>query len=552
MKRYLILTFFGGVAFISLFVSFQKSESILTLKHQSTLDVFFSARQIEDELDRNVLKSRSFLLLTYDTMAGAGREVEKICVDLKSGELGLFHALDPVLDQNINNYCTAFEKKIEHIELFKSKNAVFKNSVYYLQQIATEENAESTTKEQKADTQLQVKLIKLSLAYSLIANEATKKELAATISKFDALSEAATASSESLSSIALHANTILKIKETIDTLTDEIIYSESSSLLEKVRNSYFIDYAKSESTASQFRMFLFILCAVFLSFLLFNIIQLWKSALKLAEANENLEHKVRERTQDLEESKKKIIQQQQSLISSAKMSSLGEMAGGIAHEINTPLAIISLRAEQLEEGLTDGSIGNEEILHILEVIKKTAGRIGKIISGLRFFARDGKGLPTQEVSLVHLVQETFSFCSEKFSSHGVQLEIKDNCGNGAEVDCRSIEISQVILNLLNNSFDAVCENEEKWIRVELTDRQDFIEISVVDSGKGISSEIIEKIMQPFFTTKEIGKGTGLGLSLSKGIVESHQGKFYVDTNVPNTCFTLLLPKKATEVWTEAA
>src|SRR5690606_24382258 len=97
-----------------------------------------------------------------------------------------------------------------------------------------------------------------------------------------------------------------------------------------------------------------------------------------------------------------------------------------------------------------------------------------------------------------------------------------------KLSCRVIQLSQVILNLLGNSHDAICEQTVgKWIKVEVSETgsgsQDMVCIRITDSGKRISDDLIGKIMQPFFTTKEVGKGTGLGLSISKGIIESHGG-----------------------------
>ena len=108
--------------------------------------------------------------------------------------------------------------------------------------------------------------------------------------------------------------------------------------------------------------------------------------------------------------------------------------------------------------------------------------------------------------------------------------------------CRPNEVSQVLLNLLNNSYDAVEELEDKWIQVVTSIKNDKVCISVIDSGNGISQEIANEIMQPFFTTKPIGKGTGLGLSISKNLLESQQGELIIDHESANTKFDILLPK----------
>lgn len=105
-----------------------------------------------------------------------------------------------------------------------------------------------------------------------------------------------------------------------------------------------------------------------------------------------------------------------------------------------------------------------------------------------------------------------------------------------------MQISQVLLNLINNAADAIADLPEKKITLKIKKVTHFVEISVVDSGLGIDPAIAEKMMQPFFTTKEVGKGTGLGLSISKGIVEKHKGFISFDFNAKNTTFVISLPK----------
>lgn len=121
----------------------------------------------------------------------------------------------------------------------------------------------------------------------------------------------------------------------------------------------------------------------------------------------------------------------------------------------------------------------------------------------------------------------------------MKLDLKDI--EGLKIEGRPAQLSQVILNLISNAVDAIMHQPEKWVELKITLQNEMIIFSVTDSGNGIPKEVAEKIMQPFFTTKEIGKGTGLGLSISKGIVEDHQGKFYYDENCKNTRFCVEIP-----------
>lgn len=270
-----------------------------------------------------------------------------------------------------------------------------------------------------------------------------------------------------------------------------------------------------------------------------------KQQCQLESTISDVEIQIANRTNELLVLQEQLKEQQQLLVTSSKMSALGEMAGGIAHEINTPLAVITMRLEQLEECVLANEMHKINLLKTTQVLRKTTDRIAKIVAGLRFFARDGQRLPMESTSINGIIEETLSLCREKFYNHGIQIFVNIELELTYMIECRSVEISQVILNLLNNSHDAILDLEEKWIKIDLTDAGQDIELSITDSGPGIPKEIQDKMMHPFFTTKEIGKGTGLGLSISRGIIDAHHGKMFIDQNNKNTCFILRLPKTQT-------
>ena len=229
---------------------------------------------------------------------------------------------------------------------------------------------------------------------------------------------------------------------------------------------------------------------------------------------------------------------------SAKMASLGEMSSGIAHEINNPLAIIKGKAQSIRRMIQKELMDPEQMTKSLDSIDKTVDRIAKIIQGLRAFARDGSQDAFQPQTVRSIVEDTLSLCQNRFSNKGIELRIQEIKAD-LVIECRATEIAQVLLNLLGNAFDAIETLSEKWVSVSAYDVGDWIEIRVTDSGHGIPLELHEKVLQPFFTTKEVGKGTGLGLSISSGIVKAHHGAIEIDSSGPNTTFVVRLPKKQT-------
>ena len=225
---------------------------------------------------------------------------------------------------------------------------------------------------------------------------------------------------------------------------------------------------------------------------------------------------------------------------------LGEMSNGLAHELNTPIAVILARAEMLEIKLKKNfELTPQTLLESIEIIIKASNRISFIIKGLKQFTRNDVHDPLTKNLVSSIVHDTLIFCESKFKSSNINLNIFLP-ENETEINCRPSQISQVLLNLLNNAYDAIKELDDKWINLEVKTNDGFCIISVKDSGPGIPPHVREKLMQPFFTTKEIGKGTGLGLSTSKGILESHHGSFYLASDTTNTTFVMKIPLSNTK------
>ncbi|HEY6309172.1 MAG TPA: PAS domain S-box protein [Candidatus Angelobacter sp.] len=230
------------------------------------------------------------------------------------------------------------------------------------------------------------------------------------------------------------------------------------------------------------------------------------------------------------------------MIASARLSALGMMAGGIAHEINNPLSIIHAVASDLKEMVDEtGTAPPHLVSRKSTIIRDTADRIAKIVKSLRQISREGAADPPHPTRLAKILEETLEICRARFTANGVRLILPQSIPE-LTVPCREVQIAQALLNLLQNAFDAVVEKEgDRWVKIEVGTYADSVAISVIDNGPGIPPELRSRIMEPFFTTKEVGKGTGLGLSLSKTIAEEHGGKLEYGQNNGHTRFSLVLP-----------
>lgn len=225
-------------------------------------------------------------------------------------------------------------------------------------------------------------------------------------------------------------------------------------------------------------------------------------------------------------------------INTAKMASLGEMAANIAHEINNPLSLILGRAEQLKDKLVADRVTREEVIAGLDQIQKTSSRIAKIIKSLKTFSRSDEFTTFAKTPLKNIVEDSLELCFEKLKNDGYSVVVSEI--PNIEINCRSAQLSQVFLNLINNSVEAMADKKEKWIKLNFKLNKGYVLIEVIDNGQGIEQSIRDKIMQPFFTTKE-NKGTGLGLSISNGIISAHKGRFYYDESKERTTFCIELP-----------
>ncbi len=264
-------------------------------------------------------------------------------------------------------------------------------------------------------------------------------------------------------------------------------------------------------------------------------LQLTKAAeQRLLQLNSHLEAEVETRTLE-------VMRQQENMQNSAKLASLGQMASGIAHEINNPLAIIEGLIFRIEAHFGQKvRLTRQDIEQTFSRLHHTVERISRIIMGLRTFSRDGSRDAMQTTHLSALIGDSLSLCRERIAAHGIQLVV-NLPPDDPRLKVRPTEICQIIVNLLNNSFDAVRDRCDAKIQIDTRQAGDDLEICLSDNGDGVAPEIRNRIMDPFYTTKPVGEGTGLGLSISRGIAKSHGGQLYLDTASSLTTFVLRLP-----------
>jgi PAS domain S-box-containing protein len=233
----------------------------------------------------------------------------------------------------------------------------------------------------------------------------------------------------------------------------------------------------------------------------------------------HLEKLVETQTKELEEAQSHLIQ-------SAKLASLGEMATGVAHELNNPLGIISMSAEMCL--LETKQSNNDKLRKYLKQIMDQAKRASAIIAHLKLFGRDASQMDYQKYDLNKVIENALLLFKKDFEVKGIEYrqELSEDLplayGN-------PIQIEQVFVNLLNNARDALKKRKKKIIAIRSFAKDGMSIVEVEDTGKGIPEEDLAKIFDPFFTTKDVGDGTGLGLSISYGIMNEHKGSIFVES-----------------------
>lgn len=254
---------------------------------------------------------------------------------------------------------------------------------------------------------------------------------------------------------------------------------------------------------------------------------------------EKLENWANELQQEVDRKTREIMEAQEQLVNAEKLASLGRLAAGVAHELNSPLTGIVTFAHLMRQRIApDNKLDAED----LDTIIEQANRCSKIIKGLLGFSRKGESEKIR-VNLNDLLENSLSMVNGQAKFHNVKIETH----LGAPLPTVNVDpnqIQQVIINMLTNAADAMSDRGQIEIttRAAAEDGADFVEMEFTDSGPGIIPEHMGRIFEPFFTTKPVGKGTGLGLPVSYGIVKRHGGDILVRSKVgKGATFVIRIP-----------
>ncbi|HEV8519812.1 MAG TPA: ATP-binding protein [Burkholderiales bacterium] len=561
------LAMVGALVFL-----YDKTQAVDLRERNEILGFLRELKEIDGRWDVDVLRARlesgANELPVINRTPAAVKSLQQLNSALQNTPSATLNAWLPELSK-------AILQKADLVEKFKAENAGTKAGLDALLRQAAElgeQSAQLKPRQPAVDAALN-RLTTAAPSYYWLAQDAQRRNLEAALTDLQnaaaALPDALRAKAEQTRSAG---EALLKHRAAEQTLANKLEFLTSGPRLDTLTFSFNRELEATLQDKERFRVYLIYYAGALLILLAYL-------GFELKAANLSLERRVEERTRELSEALQHLKESESQLIQSEKMSSLGQMVAGVAHEINTPLAYVKnslgtvadrlpdlgkviAESEQLLTMLQAGGNANAEMLsrqfallssHIARLKQQRVmdglsglvkdglygtGQMAEIVGNLKDFSRLDRSKVTG-FSLNEGLNSTLLLAKHLLKSVSVDKQF----GDIPTIICSPSQINQVFLNLVTNAAQAM---EDRQGTLTLVTRNDNagVAVEIADNGKGIAPEVLPKIFDPFFSTKEIGKGTGLGLSISYKIVEQHGGRITVESQPGiGTKFTVWLPLK---------
>ena len=584
----------GAVTFLLIGVLvflYAKSSSVDAEKKTQIEGYLKQLKQLDAEWNVDVLKSRMDINKNYDPLTSPLAVLASLQKKLAE-EANALGELEP--QKAVGELQRLIDEKTDLVDQFKAQNAILKNSLRYVPTAVDDLQAEiRRTKRSPASTDtLEILSVRANqllndvLKYNLLPDSAAAQNIEASLLLIEA--------SESLypDSIAAsarntlrHTRTILRQRLVESDVLAKIAAMPMSAAIDRVGEVFDRNFQVQLTESDRYRHYLLAYSTFLLALLVYIGARLLRSYRiigrvnkDLKHANETLEQRVRERTEELSKALRDLKESETQLVQSEKMASLGQMVAGVAHEINTPLAYVRSSLETVESRVTEtvrefadatlalvgamrsGDASDDEVAEKFGAASDLADRmiefsvideiggllkdgvhgvdqITKIVINLKNFSRlDRTQITSQSVDAC--VEDTLQLAKSIIKGRKVTKIL----GGTTPIRCAPSQINQVLLNLITNAAQATAaESGQITVVTRMRGRQ-HIAVEVIDNGTGIPEDVIPRIFDPFFTTKAVGKGTGLGLAIAYKIVEQHGGRILVHSKEGSgTKFTVVLP-----------
>jgi len=556
------LVLVGVLAFL-----YDKTQALDLREQNEILGPLRELREIDDRWDLDVLRAR--LEFGAADLSAINRTAAAESA-LQALDDAATRTKSPTLAAGLPELVRAVREKTQLVERFKTENSGAKTALQATLAAAAELRAQ-TLGEKPRRPELEAALGRIATdatQYYWLALDAQRKDLEAALGQ--ARNAAPAAASAALAKVLLAAEALLRHKPAEQDLLAKLASLTPGPRLDAMTFSYNRELEGTLLEKERFRVYLIAYAGALL------ILLAWFGA-KIRAANISLEHRVQERTRELSEALKHLKESEAQLIQSEKMSSLGQMVAGVAHEINTPLAYVKNSLGAVADKLPDLGDAVEQSETLLALLQAGANanaeelsrqfalvtaRVAKlrqqnVMQELGALVKDGLHGTGQMAEIVGNLKDFSRLDRSKVTSFNLNeglastlllakhllksVLVKRQFGDIPPIVCSPSQINQVFLNLVTNAAQAMA-NERGTITLTTRGAEGGVAVEVADDGRGIPPEVLPKIFDPFFSTKEIGKGTGLGLSISYKIVAQHGGRIDVESHVGvGTRFTVWLP-----------
>ncbi|UMY64047.1 DAHL domain-containing protein [Pseudomonas sp. LS.1a] len=554
-------------------------------------DLIRQIKQYDAQWEGAVLKSRTTTNYNYDPLVLPLLEMKRLW-----REFGTLEGRHPQTDMlawqtAFRDYQQAFDDKVLLVSRFKSHNAILRNSLAFLPaaadviQVHLRQLVDADTLRLRRITSDTYDLMLSSLEFAQTTTDEKAADILVGLNNLSVNKERLPVDFQvPIDTISKHIELILREQPKVDQLLEAIEAVPIAERLDAIALMLDRDEQAAALTAQRYHFYLLVFSTLLVLLLLYMGIWLMRSYAEinrvnraLVSANDELEQRVERRTQALTQAsaalQREVDERRQlenQLVQSEKLASLGQLAAGVAHEVNNPIGFVSSNLGALddyfnrlqdmlkayadaENTLIPNGLSAElaklrteiELDYLLEDIpaliresKDGISRVARIVKDLKDFSRVDSSHDWQLADLHQGIESTLNIVASELRH---KADLVKNYGALPKVECLPSQINQVIMNLLVNATQAMgAERGRITLRTGASDN--WVWIEVADNGCGIPAESLQKIFDPFYTTKPIGQGTGLGLSLSYGIIKRHGGEIRVDSEVGvGTTFRVELP-----------